>query len=207
MEAYEVIKNRQMDAMLTSAREKLKKYKPEDICRKGKVVFEDGLKEFFILSMGQIIKVSYPDYAIAQKLEMWHYLTILQYLDTADGTELSGEWIGLQQLRGGISRGHGYDKDIATMFERYFTGITKSEFLNACIQLGGRAISGKADVSVVIWYAPMFPVLVNFWEADDEFSASGKILIDANAEHYLKIEAAGGACSAVVQKIHEILIA
>lgn len=41
------------------------------------------------------------------------------------------------------------------------------------------------------------------WEADDEFPASGKVLVDAMAEHYLEMEAAGGACSAVIQEIRK----
>ena len=91
------------------------------------------------------------------------------------------------------------------MFERYFSDITKDEFLSACERSGGVMVDGKADVSVIIPYAPMFKVLVNFWEGDDEFPASGKVLVDENAEHYLEIEAAGGACSAVIMEIKEEL--
>ena len=37
--------------------------------------------------------------------------------------------------------------------------------------------------------------------SDEEFSLSGKAFVDANAHHYLAIEAAGGACAAVVQQL------
>ena len=90
------------------------------------------------------------------------------------------------------------------MFERYFSEIKADEFLEKCLQLGGRKIEGKADVTAVIPYAPMFPVMVSFWEADDEFAASGKVLVDGNGSHYLTIEAAGGACSAVIQEIRTL---
>lgn len=122
-------------------------------------------------------------------------------MDTADGSPLSGQWIGLASMRGGLSRGTGFDKDIATMFARYFADTTAEEFQGACLRLGGEILPGKADVTVKIPYAPHFPVLVNFWEGDEEFTASGKTLVDAEAEHYLTIEAAGGACSAVIEEI------
>lgn len=81
------------------------------------------------------------------------------------------------------------------MFSHYFSSVTKKDFL----------IDGKADVSVIIPYALRFPIMANYWEADDEFPASGKVLVDAMAEHYLGIEAAGGACSAVIQEIRKQL--
>ena len=101
-------------------------------------------------------------------------------------------------MPGGVTRGRGFDKDIETMFDRYFSNITAAEFLARCLQLGGKELRGRADVEVVIPYAPMFPILVRFWESDDEFAASGKLLVDRSAEHYLSIDSAGGACSAVI---------
>ncbi len=87
------------------------------------------------------------------------------------------------------------------MFSRDLRDPDADAFARACEGLGGRIVSGKADVSAVIPYAPRFPVTVHFWCGDEEFPASGKALVDAAAEHYLTLEAAGGACSSVVQAI------
>lgn len=205
MEVYEDIQNRQMQLMLEPARERLKKYTIEELCAKGKLDYDTETEEFLVQTMGRIVHVHYPDYVIRENLDMWHHLTILQYMDTADGRALSGKTIGLTDMRGGLSRGRGFDKDISVMFERYFQDITPEQFRDACIRLGGEIQKAKADVSAVIWYAPMFPVTVNFWEGDDEFPPSGKTLVDEEAEHYLTIEAAGGACSAVIMELKKIL--
>lgn len=205
MERINNVKNRQLETMLKSARERLKEYTPEDICERTGIVFYELDNKFGIESMGQEILIHYPDFIIDQQLGMWHHLTLLQYMHTADGISLSGKWIGLQQMPGGLSRGRGFDKDIQIMFSRYFSAVTKKDFLESCLRIGGHRIDGKADVSVIIPYAPRFPVMVNYWEADDEFPASGKVLVDAMAEHYLGIEAAGGACSAVIQVIRKQL--
>ena len=121
--------------------------------------------------------------------------------NTADGTPLTGRQIALSEMRGGLSRGLGFDKDISLMFSRGLRDATADDIARACEALGGAIISGKADVTAVIPYAPRFPVTVNFWCGDEEFPASGKALVDAAAEHYLTLEAAGGACSSVVQAI------
>lgn len=205
MAAYEETQSRQMQLMLEPARERLKQYTIEELCAKGKLEYDAEKEEFLVQSMGQTIHVHYPDFVIRENLEMWHHLTILQYMDTADGSALSGKPIGLTDMRGGLSRGRGFDKDISLMFERHFQDITPEQFREACIGLGGEIQKAKADVSAVIWYAPMFPITVNFWEGDDEFPPSGKTLVDEAGEHYLTIEAAGGACSSVVMELKKML--
>lgn len=194
----EELQQRQLTAMLEPARKKLQKYSVEELCEKAGITFDDQTREYLVPSMGMQIRVHYPDFIISQTLDMWHHLTILQYMDTADGTALTDKWISLADMRGGLSRGFGFNKDIETMFRRKFGSVSAERFAQACGNLGGRIQKGKADVSAVIPYAPRFPVTVNFWVADDEFPASGKVLVNERAEHYLTIEAAGGACSAVV---------
>lgn len=201
MAAYRENKSRQMELMLLPARERLKQYSVAELCEKGKIRFDETRQVFLVESMHEIIPVPYPDFVIPVELEMWHHLTILQYMDTADGTALSGREISLGQMRGGLSRGPGFDKDISAMFANGFHGVTAGQFRAACEALGGTILPGNADVSARISYAPMFPVTVRFWEEDEEFPASGKTLVDANAEHYLTIEAAGGACATVVQRL------
>ena len=194
-------KNRQLELMLTPAREKLAGRTVTDICEKAGVVFDEDTDDLLVPSLGEIIRVRLPDYVILQELDMWRHLTLLQYLDTADGTPLSGTEIGLGDMRGGLSRGLGFDRDIEMMFAREFRKATADDVAAACRALGGRIVPGNADVTAVIDYAPRFPVTVRFWCGDEEFPPSGKTLVDASAEHYLTLEAAGGACSSTVQAI------
>lgn len=205
MAQFDEKKSRQMELMLAPAQERLKLYNPEDLCKKGSIQFDKENNQFVVESMNQKIYVSYPEYVIDQDLDMWHYLTILQYMDTADGSPLSGEYIGLAQMRDGLSRGRGYDTDISTMFAHDFIDVEADDFASACEKLGGKLVKSKADVTAVIHYAPMFPVMINFYEGDDEFKPSGKMLVDKHADHYLTVEAAGGACSAVLAMIRKNL--
>ena len=194
-------KKRQMELMLTPAQEKLKQRNITALCENAAVSIDSETNALLLPSMGEVIHIRLPDFVITQELDMWRHLTLLQYLDTADGTPLTGREIALSEMRGGLSRGLGFDKDISLMFSRDLHNATAEDFACACEALGGRIIPGKADVSAVIPYAPRFPVTVHFWCGDEEFPASGKTLVDAAAEHYLTLEAAGGACSSVVQAI------
>ena len=194
-------KNRQLELMLTPVREKLMKRNVADICRKAGVVFDEDTDDLLVPSLGETVRIRLPEYAVLQDLDMWRHLTLLQYLDTADGTPLSGTEIGLGDMRGGLSRGLGFDKDIGLMFARDCREASSEDVARACEALGGRVVPGNADVTAVICYAPRFPITVRFWCGDEEFPPSGKTLVDASAEHYLTLEAAGGACSSTVQAI------
>lgn len=197
--------NRQFRLMLEPAIERLKAYSVDELCQKGNIRFSAEDNQFILSGMGREIRIHYPDFSIDRELEMWYQLTLLQYMSTADGSPLSGNWIDLSRMRGGLSRGIGFNRDITAIFENRFADITSDDFQSACLRLGGTVIAGKADVTAIIPFAPMFPVLLSYWEGDDEFQPSGKVLVDENADHYLTIEAAGTACAIVVNEILAIL--
>lgn len=197
--------NRQKDLMMASIIERLQQHDPLQLAENAGTIYDSQNSRLIISSLGQQIAISIPDYQVQEDLEMWHHLTLLQYLETADGTPLSDESdvISLTDMSGGLARGFGFNKDIEKMFAQWFKEVTPEAFSRACLDLGGKLIQGRGDAAAVLYYAPNFPITVNFWCADDEFPASGKTLLNRRAEHYLTIEAAGGACSTVVQAIRD----
>ena len=71
----------------------------------------------------------------------------------------------------------------------YFAG--KTEVLKqACIRLGGQIQPrlARADVTARIPAFPFFPVLLQFWDADDEFPPQIKIMWDDQTMRYLNFE-------------------
>ena len=61
---------------------------------------------------------------------------------------------------------------------------------SACMELGGiiqPSMSG-ADVTCVIPVTPFFPVLLQFWESDDEFPAKLQLMWDRNTTSFLHFE-------------------
>jgi len=194
-------RHRQMALMLAPARERLRGRDIAELCARAAVTLDETGQALLLPSMGETVRVALPDFVITQELDMWRHLTLLQYLDTADGTPLTGREIALGEMPGGLSRGLGFDKDISLMFSRDLRDAAPEAVAAACRSLGGTLLPGKADVTAVIPYAPRFPVTVRFWSGDEEFPGSGKALVDAAAQHYLTLEAAGGACASVVQAV------
>lgn len=202
--------NRQMNNMLLPAKEKLLQYTPLEICGKAGAVYNESEQLFYIKSFAGDLKIRYPEYdpepEIKNVREMWYYLTMLQYLDTADGTPLLGKWITLSEMPGGAARSVGFQKETDHAFARAAHKAQKKEFLQACLEIGGVPAEGKGDVCCIVYFAPRFPVMINFWEADDEFPASVRMYVDARSEHYLTIEGAGTACGCVINKLTDLLL-
>ena len=61
------------------------------------------------------------------------------------------------------------------------------ELRNACVVLSGKEL-GKGDVAFELKLFPFLPIIIRFWEADDEFPASIQILTDRNTLDYMHYE-------------------
>lgn len=171
--------------MHRAALERLRSRTPEQIVRCANVTF-DGC--FHFTTLGQKISASHPDYTITPSLEQWHILTILHYLAFADGTPCSGKQITFAQYKDGMVRGGGFDRDAEKIIREKIGKLPVPELKKRCLALGAQIISSKADFCAQFNFLPNYPVRLNLWFADEEFPASGRLLLDASAEHYLSIE-------------------
>ena len=80
------MENRQFEAMLSVAQERLAQHAPEDIAGKAGAQYADG--SFSLKTLGQTVTVRLSDCTIQPPLSKWHVLTLLHYLDLADGAPL-----------------------------------------------------------------------------------------------------------------------
>ena len=85
------MENRQFEAMLAVAQERLAQHAPEDIAGKAGAQYADG--SFSLKTLGQAVTVRLLDCTIQPPLSKWHALTLLHYLDLADGAPLTGRTI------------------------------------------------------------------------------------------------------------------
>ena len=54
--------------------------------------------------------------------------------------------------------------------------------------MGAQLRPSNADFCAEFHFMPNYPVWLKLWFADDEFPASGRLLLDTSAEHYLSME-------------------
>ena len=94
--------NRQYESMLTVARERLSRHAPESIARRAGVTWDGG--RLTLPSLGQTVTVTVPGFTVSPELDMWHALTLLHYLDLADGTPLLGKMMAFAQYPDGMVR-------------------------------------------------------------------------------------------------------
>lgn len=195
--------NTQYAQMLLEAKEKLSGMEPWDIARAAGFSW-DG-KVFASESLGIPFQISWPNLEIIPSLDLWHHLTILQYMAGAKEIPLTGQYISLCDFReGGLVRGSSFDREndrIIGLIGKYDVAVIQ----NAAAQLGGTIIPGKADLSIRFSFLPKYPMVLNLWLEDEDFPASGKVLLDTVAENFLQIEAAGTATGILLAKLLSIV--
>ncbi|MDD6786034.1 MAG: DUF3786 domain-containing protein [Eggerthellales bacterium] len=168
----------------------------------GGALREDGA--LVLRSLGREIIVSPGSFLIENSFNMWYELVLLQYLADGDGCEPMDRWMGLGNFDdGGALRGSSFDMQVRDAAAKELSSFSAAEIARACRALGGEDAESMGDLTYDFLFAPHFPMRVQIWLADDEFSASAKVLVDGNAEHYLGIEAAGSAAVILMNLIAE----
>ena len=85
----------------------------------------------------------------------------------------------------------------------YFTGRCAA-LENACRKLGG--IPGTVgDVSSILPVFPFLPVMVQFWDADEEFGAVLKFMWDYNTTDFMHFETIAFATMHIIDRLKETM--
>lgn len=103
-----------------------------------------------------------------------------------DGCHLANEFVNINSLStirtGNLSQNSGFFQSTADFFHG-----KPLELHNACIALSGKELD-KGDVAFEMKLFSFLPIIIRFWEADDEFPASLQILADRNILDYMHYE-------------------
>lgn len=195
--------NRQYELMQDAARQKIQSADPNRIASMTGLHWNGS--EFETKTLGIPIRISWPECRMVPSLNMWHDLTILQYLANTTGTELTGEFIALSAFSsGGLARGSSFDRENDRTISR-LGKYPEQAIRDAAAKLGGRELNGNSDLTFVFSFLPHVPVKLNLWLEDEDFPASGKVLFDASAQQELQMEAAGTAAAACLSLLERIL--
>ncbi|MEI3240572.1 MAG: hypothetical protein V8S32_11385 [Lachnospiraceae bacterium] len=102
--------NRQFELMRSAARQKLEGADPVQLSVLTGLCWDGTI--FDAETLGIPIRISWPECQISPELEMWHDLTILQYLANTKGTALIGKFLALSEFHsGGLAKGTSFDRD------------------------------------------------------------------------------------------------
>ena len=178
--------NRQFEEMLAVSQRRLDGRSPEDLARTAGVRPVEGGVCFS--SLGQAVTVRLPECLTEPPLSKWHTLTLLHYLDLADGTPPTGERMAFASYPDGLVRGGGFDTDAEKQIASLLGALSLEELRRRCRALGAAFPPSNADFCAEFSFAPQYPLWLNLWFADEEFPASGRLLVDRSAPHYLSVE-------------------
>lgn len=118
-----------------------------------------------------------------------------------DNCSLTGEWVNAGSLSaiqaGNLKKGPDFFKDAAEPFAGKAQALSRS-----CEALGGKKLE-KGDVAYEFQLFPFLPVILRFWDLDEEFPASMQILVDKNILKYMHYETLMFAVSHLLNRLKD----
>ena len=135
--------DRQFENMRIVARERLLRHTPQEVSRKAGVRYEDGM--YLVDTLGKTVSVRLPDCTVLPQLSNWHTLTLLHYLDLADGAPPSGRMISFSQYKDGLVRGGGLDRNAELIVRRDLGVLPPEELARRCLSMGAELLPSNAD--------------------------------------------------------------
>lgn len=119
-----------------------------------------------------------------------------------DGCHLANEFVNINSLStirtGNLSQNSGFFQSTADFFHG-----KSLELHNACIALSGKELD-KGDVAFELKLFSFLPIIIRFWEVDDEFPTSLQILVDRNILDYMHYETLMFALTHLFHRIKEM---
>ena len=194
-----MVHDQQYAQMLLAARARLARHTPQEIAERAGVSLEDGL--FRIQSLGRSYTVHMEELPVMPEPGMWLTLLMLHYLDLADGTPPSGQLMPFSGYPDGLIRGGGFDRDAKTAIRTKLGRMPMEVLKERCAALGAVLEQSNADLCARFAFFPHVPVWLKIWLADEDFPASGRLLLDTSAPHYLSIEDAVTAGTLLLERL------
>jgi hypothetical protein len=136
------------------------------------------------------------------KLDTIGSILILRYLLTAGDDQLRNAWVPYRDFKDGAQFASFIKTNIEDRLAKAFAG--KQTLLKERLQTIGGSIyrsEAKPDVAAALHPFPMVPLLVIFWDKDEEFDASFQFLFDESAESFLDMEALAVLLEYTCQKL------
>ena len=196
--------DRQFTQMLSAAAKRIARTDIAEKCRYALVSWDEGKRQISIESFGAKSVISLPGCTADPPLHIWQHLAILHYLCEVESSVCLEAWTGLGELRdGAAARGASFSAEVDRMASKLGEHSQKA-IKDAVCSLGGEIREDpKADLSALFRFMPRYPFLLNMWFPDDEFPASGRILVDGSVSSYLGAEANGTVAALLVQMLSD----
>lgn len=180
-----------LEQRIAALRKELERADPIQLAERIGARYEDqgqGQALFYLEMWGKEICLSFPGLEVIEEssntpLRIDSQALLMYYFFTSDGTQPVGKWISFSELPDGKFYQQAFQGYTGGELTRAF-GDELESFIQAAENLGGKR-EHLGDVSYSFQALPRLPVLIVYWQGDEDFPASMQILFDASAPHHL----------------------
>lgn len=157
-------------------------------------------KETLAAASGQItlslwkqpIRIAWPEWVAypqgeERPLSDFDQALLLYHLNLADGAPLTGEWIAFSDLPDGRFYNQAFQGYTGKELARAFRD-DRAAFERAAQALGGQP-HPLGEAAFIFRALPRVPLLVVYWQGDEDLPSTCQVLFDAAASHYLPTDA------------------
>ena len=162
--------------------------------------------EFRLILVDSQLSITYPEFKVfdAQNNELppFHHAMVMYYFDSAKALPVTGKWISFADLPDGRVYNSAFQNNTGNLLVKTY-GLNIEALRKACENLGGISLNGYGDVAYTIQALPRIPMLVNYWQGDEDFPSTCKLLFDESVSHYLPTEACAILGNMVARKVEK----
>ncbi|MCB2186709.1 MAG: DUF3786 domain-containing protein [Deltaproteobacteria bacterium] len=158
---------------------------------------QDGAVRVPLLGRGYLVDAHGVRNAQGDKAPLTHRLVLAYYLLHRGGGETAGRYVPYRELPGGADFARALSEVVEGRLARAFSGRVP-ELLAAAADLGGEPapVEVRAELAQVFPVLPHIPLMLTFYDADEDFGAEAKVFYDLTAPNFLDME-----CLAVLAQI------
>lgn len=184
------------------SRKRLQKLNPEQIATSSKAKFDGENNVFYFESFGRYFSISFPEgqvyyYSSNDQPEISYRLILLNYLSNSKNLPLTQNWVSYRELPQGNVFFPAIKTHVLDTLAKFYEGCDKNQLQNNLSKIGFSLATSKADLAAKAFFAPRIPVLIQFWEGDEDVPSSCRILFDSSIEYHLHIEDIAVLCSII----------
>jgi len=151
-----------------------------------------GRGEFRLSLVGVPTIITFPDFRIYDtadsELPPFFQAMLMYYFDSPNALSVTGKWISFGDLPDGRVYQSAFQDNTGNLLVKTF-GLNIASLQKACENLAGVALSGYGDAAYAIQALPRIPIMINYWQGDEDFPSTCKLLFDETVSHFLPTEA------------------
>lgn len=184
------------------SRERLQALKPAEIVSRSLCKFDESRNCFLLTSFGERIEISYPDgnvrfFGTNIELPMDWSLILLNYLSSAKELPLANQSVSYRDLPLGNVFYTNIKTHVLVVLGNFYTQCDKRMLADVLVKMGFTPVQSRADLAVDGSFSPRVPVMIRFWEGEDEIPSACQILFDRTASEQMHIEDIAALCSII----------